>query len=134
MKRLRYLLLLSPFLMAMTCDEDPNFPKFGIDGVWYLVNITDVEDATSTDFDRGLIRWDFDEIYRSMYVSNNNTTDVYDGPESFVNDNYEFIPVPDVCDNAIIIQDINYGCIEVSNDSLIISNEHNNGTKFILIR
>jgi hypothetical protein len=134
MRKMKLLmLLLTPLLLATTCDDDPNYPSIGLQGEWQLVRISNGFSGASRDIEEGLISWTFAESYRSVYVSND-SEDENDTGLTSLNHQYSIHAIPDVCSQALIVEDRDFGCIEIIGDSLKISAAHVDGDTFTFIR
>lgn len=127
------LLLFSPLLLAMTCDDDPDYPPIGLQGEWQLVRISNGFAGSSKDINEGLISWTFSESYRTLYVSNESE----DTDTGLTSSNYHYTigeEAPDVCDEALTVGEREFGCISITGDTLRISKEYVDGDTFTFVR
>lgn len=130
MKKTCLLLLLSPLLLAMTCDEYD--PAIGLEGQWTLINISNGFSGTNNDFDEGLIIWDFEEYTNRVKITDNSGSENYYGPSGSLN--YSLGNEPEICEYTLRIRGIDYGCIDIVADTLRLSKGHIDGDTFTFVR
>ncbi len=81
MKIYFYILILA--LVTWGCDtndDGQHSSEKKLEGRWSLVNVSGGFAGVDTDFEIGLITWDFNTTSSEITVTNNNTaTEIYDG-------------------------------------------------------
>ncbi len=134
MKRMKFLLLLlSPLLLAMTCDEDTDYPHIGLQGEWQLVRISNSFAGSSRDIEEGLVSWTFSESTRTVFVDNDSEEGAENGLTSR-NYTYTLPEDGDVCDQTLQVGERDFGCITISGDSLKLSRDYVGGDTFTFVR
>lgn len=131
MKKLCFLLLLTPLLLAMTCDDNYE-PVTGLGGRWNLINVSNEFAGSSFDFEENAVTWDFEENTNRIIIMAKREAEAYPGPEG--NYNYTFGTETEVCEFTLIVNNIDYGCIEISNDTLTVSKSYLDGDIYTFIR
>lgn len=132
----KYILLLaSGVFLGCSSDDDSDNPS-GIDGRWHVVKIQSAWTASNHSFDKGTITWTFRnngevEIVNDAVVPAE--AGVHTGPTS---GNYDYTvgAWDDICDEALTIDDDNYGCISFANDTLKVSTSPVDGPIYSLVR
>lgn len=131
MKNLRFLLLLiTPFLLAMSCDDDPSNDTPS--GTWSLVHVTGGFAGVDEEFPEGAVTWKFGNFNgnRKVTVVNNNPEDAE--AEDFFDTgvyNYRYVDnaLPNSCQHTTEIDGINFGCQNQSGQTLILAQTEADG-------
>lgn len=110
-------------VMAMGCSSDSNSSHDSIvDGQWKLVHVSGSFTGIASDFDPGIITWDFNPTTQTVTVVNNNTddskTDIF---ETGVY-NYQIVAGenPQLCAEVIKIDNVEMGCFSIVDGNLQI--------------
>ncbi len=83
-------------------------------------------------FDYGVVTWTFDPSTRKVTVVNNNDNpEAYDGPDSGT---YDYSVVnsdnPQLCEKVLLVNNVDYGCFEVDDIKMNLSNNFADGYVF----
>ncbi|MGC4041354.1 MAG: hypothetical protein QM710_11380 [Flavobacterium sp.] len=106
-----------------SCSSDSNSARSSIvDGQWKLTNVSGSIIGSSSDFEPGMITWDFNPTTQTVTVVNNNTdenkTDIFEtgiyNYQIVANDN------PELCSQVIKIDNIEMGCFNIVEGKLKI--------------
>jgi hypothetical protein len=110
-------------LIAFGCSSDSNSPHANIvDGQWKLVHVGGSFAGVSSDFEPGIITWDFNPTTQTVTVVNNNAddnkTDIF---ETGVY-NYQVVanPDPQTCSEILKIDNVEMGCFSIVDGNLRI--------------
>lgn len=130
LKVLFILLLALPFCMSCNNDDDNGSDPIVTDplhGKWTLININGGFAGTNTDFDEGVIVWDFNVTTETIVVTNNYTGEAYDGLDSGTYP-YELVPntvTMEQCSHALEVTHDgmveNFGCHTIDGSTLTVS-------------
>ncbi len=108
-----------------------------IEGKWNLVTVTAGFSSFITNFPVGLITWEFDTTHQKVIIINSNTDpNLNDVFETGIY-NYSIITSqanPEYCNQSIVIDTYNMGCLTISNNSLTMSTLEVDGLLIKLIR
>lgn len=81
--RLAKVFLIYLFLIGfVSCDDDKNTTVNKIEGIWNLRNVSGGIAGVDTNFDFGVILWQFRSDSGELLVDNRNSAGGYDGLES----------------------------------------------------
>ena len=121
-----------PLLMASMCctDDDPSNDKPGFS--WSLVNVTGGPMGLSVDYEYGDIVWGFSS-YDKIEVINNlpaTTQPEFIFDSGLYDYDYELNDVPKSCNHVLVVNNINFGCQNVSNGTLIYTQTAEDGYIF----
>lgn len=134
MKKLVLLLMLSPLLLAMTCDDDPSNDTPS--GTWTLTRVTGGIAGNNFEFEPGIITWKFAN-YSNIEVVNNNPADneVVDFFETGTYD-YDYVDniLPNSCEHIIVIDSIDFGCQQNIHDVLTFTQTESDGYTLTFLR
>ena len=122
MKTKLLILLIAFFGLTTSCDnDDDNGPnnETTIAGTWDLRNISGGIAGVNTNFEPGLIQWNFNAETFILTVQNNNSNEevLYDGLESGTY-SYELTEIEG--EKHVMVEDSDFGSYMISGDGLII--------------
>lgn len=135
MKKLKFLLFL--FAVAATgCSSDDDksngHDPIGLEGKWHLTEVHHGFMGGTSEFDEGMVSWDFDESERKVKIINN-SADPMSG-HATGNYEYDFEVIEQVCDNGFIIGNTEYGCVYIDGNTLRLSDSHLDGPVYIFTK
>lgn len=94
-------------------------------GIWNLVNVSGSIAGVSNDFEPGLIKWNFNACNETVTVVNNNEDETVE--DFFSSGTYQYTlltePVPPACDQYLIIENIELGCMIVSGNEMTLTQQ-----------
>lgn len=125
MKKILFMLLISPLLLATSCDEDDDssIPNTTLTGRWNLVNVSGGLQGQDFDIPNGSITWTFN-ANNTVQVVNNNPAD--GNAEDFFETgtyNYQYTTneVSTTCNQTLKIDDIDLGCQNIQGNTMTLS-------------
>lgn len=123
-------------MMMPGCSNDDDTNPSGIEGRWHVVKIQSAWTVSDYSFDKGTITWTFKnngelKIVNDAVLPAEANTGA--GPASGTYD-YTVGPWENMCDEALTIDDDNYGCMVFANDTLKISTSPVDGPIYSLVR
>lgn len=109
-------------LILSSCSSDSDNSGAIVAGKWKLVEVTGSFAGTQSNFEPGIITWEFNPRNHSVKVTNNNSdenlTDLFEtGVYSYQIVNSD---TPEICQKSLKINDIDMGCFEIVNGDLKI--------------
>ncbi len=114
-------ILLALVLTSCSNDSNPSHASI-VDGQWKLIQVSGSFTGIASDFDPGLITWNFNPTTQTVTVVNHNTdenkTDIF---ETGVY-NYQIVASenPDLCSQIIKIDNVEMGCFNIVEGNLKI--------------
>ncbi len=126
------MLLISPLLLATSCDEDDdnnNPANSSMTGRWKLVNVSGGIQGQNFDVPNSSITWTFNSN-NTVQVVNNNPADT--NAEDFFETgtyNYQYVPseITVICASSLEIDDIDLGCQNIQGDTMILTQVESDG-------
>jgi hypothetical protein len=110
-------------LVFSGCSSDSNTSHANIvQGQWKLINVSGSFTGASSDFEPGLITWDFNPTTQTVTVVNNNTDDSLNDIFETGVYNYSVVanPNPETCSQTLKIDDYEMGCFSIVEGNLQI--------------
>ncbi|OIQ18622.1 MAG: hypothetical protein BM557_06770 [Flavobacterium sp. MedPE-SWcel] len=119
------LLSITTLLLCVGCSDDDSAPAVNpLNASWNLTNVSGSLLGIDQDIEEGLIVWAFNTTNNTVTVVNNNTDeDVTDFFESGTyNYSYEtnYIGI-ETCAESLKVNDINFGCQNITGNTMILS-------------
>ena len=129
----KLMMLLAGMAMLTACSGDDNetiYDNGPLEPVaWKLVNVSGSIAGIDEDYEEGVITWVFNTD-NTVTITNNNTdemkTDFFDSG-NYV---YGYTENPDntaACANVIVIDNINFGCVNVLGDTMTFNQAYDDG-------
>ena len=127
-----FLLLLLPALFITGCSDDEPINTIGLENQWNLVEIYTPFVAQGQTFEKGSIVWTFNEIDREIDVVNNSGNN--DAGLSTGTYGYTIGAETNACNEALFIEESDFGCLTISGDTLIATKEYVDGPRYTFVR
>lgn len=131
------IVLLALFLGSCCNQDDGNPIGNSLSGKWHLVQVSGSFAGINHLFEPGTISWEFDTVNHKFKVVNTNTDE--GKQDLFETGTYGYgmqanTATPELCNEVILLNDIDYGCFGIDNDQLIINQIEADGYYIKLIR
>ena len=136
MKKIAFALFALAGSLSTGCSSDDSNNPSGIQGRWHLVKVESGWTASGYSFDKGTVTWTFGDNGEVKIVNGAvlpAEAGAHSGPPSGTYD-YTVGPWDDICDEALTIDDDNYGCMVFANDTLKVSTAPIDGPIYSLVR
>lgn len=137
MKKLLYFLPLAFGALCLSCsDDDGPSPEADFNGIYQLIEASGSIAGGTYEYDPGLITWSFNPSDNTVTIVNNNIDPMaYDGPDTGIYTyNVEPSDSPELCENVLTIDGVDYGCYMITANGLLISNTYADGYTFTFSR
>ncbi|MES2485936.1 MAG: hypothetical protein V4581_08345 [Bacteroidota bacterium] len=120
MKKFALIFLFFPALLLTGCnnDDDTTANASGLEGLWFLYNVSGGFGGQNHDFEMAKFTWEF-KPGNVLRVQNNETDD--NVPLSEGSYTYSITDVEGVCNESLTASDRSFGCITIQNDTLTLS-------------
>lgn len=131
-------IIMIALLLRSCCTRDNgNLLDNTLNGKWHLVQVSGGFAGFNHLYEPGTISWEFNTADNSLKVINTNTDKSLE--DLFETGNYSYDTTanratPELCEKVILLNDIDYGCFEIENKRLIISQIETDGYYIKLIR
>ena len=125
-------------LFNSCCNQDDGNPvENSLKGKWYVVEIIGGFTGTNATFQEGVISWGFNSAENTLHIVNYSNDDSVES--LFETGTYTYgvqtnTATPELCEETIILDNIDFGCFKIENDELIISQIESDGYYIKLIR
>ena len=119
------------FLLGSCCNQDDGNPlEDPIHGKWHLLQVSGGFAGFNHLFEPGTISWEFDTVTQKFKVVNTNTDESL--VDLFETGTYAYgfeenSATPELCNEVILLDAIDYGCYTFENNTLIISQIESDG-------
>ena len=136
MKKIAFALFALAGSLITGCSSDDSNNPSGIQGRWHLVKVESGWTASGYSFDKGTVTWTFGDNGEVKIVNGAvlpAEAGATGGPATGTYD-YTVGPWDDICDEALTIDDDNYGCMVFANDTLKVSTAPVDGPIYSLVR
>jgi len=122
------ILLLSIVILSCSNDDDTATREQGLQGTWNLVNVSGGFSGINEDIDRGVIVWDFNETTNMVTITNT----IMDNPFNTIlpSGTYSYSVVAPADTDTLVINEVNYGAIEIENTVFSIAESFSDGLVF----
>lgn len=103
---------------------------------WKLIQVQGGFAGFNDEFEPGVITWTFNNITNTItVVNNNNDPTLHDVlPTGIYNFHVDLSANPVQCDQALFIDDTEMGCVQITEDNLIVSQLYADGMQLIFTR
>jgi len=113
-------------LTSCSLSNDNDNPQY-VRSEWHLKNVSGGIDGVNNDFDLSTVIWTFNEALGTLNIVNNNTNEELE--DGYDTGNYTYSLIDNGNNSFIIINQIEFGSLTLSNNKLIINqNEKSTGT------
>lgn len=135
MKKLQLLAMaaLTLFFTSCSSDDDNSGQTNGLQGEWRLVSVTSPM-VNETHTYAGIITWNFEEGNQTVTVTSSSADEL----NPLENGTYDYTVAPEaqsqVCEEFLIIEAFEAGCMEINNNQLILSTAYTDGPIYTLAR
>lgn len=125
-------------LLNSCCNNDDGNPVANpLAGKWHLVQVSGTFAGIHHLYEPGTISWEFDTIHHQFKVINTNTDESLQ--DLFETGNYTYsieanTATPELCEESMVLNTIDYGCFDINDNELIISQIESDGYYVKLIR
>lgn len=131
--QLLVLAVLTLFFTNCSNDDDNSGQANELQGEWRLVSVTSPM-VNETHTYAGIIKWNFEEDNQTVTVTSSSADDL----NPLENGTYDYTVAPEaeaqVCEEFLIIEAFEAGCIEFSNNQLTLSTSFIDGPIYTLAR
>ncbi|WP_281986258.1 hypothetical protein [Aquimarina aggregata] len=127
-----YVVLILSMISCSNDDDSNDAIASGLNGKWNLVNISGGFTGIDHDFANGTIVWDFNETNNMVTVTNNNTDTTIS--DILPSGTYSYSIVDKESIKELIVNDINRGTFEMTNDEFIINEQFRDGFRVVFRR
>jgi len=136
MKKIVFILLALHSILLTGCSEDDK-PVEALQGRWNLIEVSGGFGGGGEQFQRGDITWTFNENNQTIVVTDNRLVVPHHPgfgglPEG--THNYTLSAEGEVCDEALHVDNINFGCVSIQGNHLQLSMNHADGLVHTFIR
>ncbi len=139
MKTITFFKILFIVLFLNSCcnQDDGNPVENSLNGKWHLVQVSGSFAGINHLFEPGTISWEFNDSNHKFKVINTNTDESLQ--DLFETGTYDFAiqtntATPELCNEVIHLDGIDYGCFGIDDNELIISQIETDGYYIKLIR
>lgn len=129
MRKLRLLLMMTPLLLAFTCDDDPSDDTPS--GTWSLMKVTGGIAGVYHEFPQHTITWKFSYSGgRTIIVENNNTEN--NNAEDFFDTgvyDYQYVDntINNSCEHTTEIDGMDFGCQDIDGTTMTFTQQFADG-------
>lgn len=131
-------IIIATLLLSSCCNQDDGNPvENSLSGKWHLVQVSGGFAGFNHLYEPGTISWEFNTTTNSFKVVNTNTDESLE--DLFETGTYTYgttinTATPELCEEVILLDDIDYGCFGIENNQLIISMVETDGYYIKLLR